>query len=182
MSGPPPCTTIGLSPTYFSSTTSRAKSSRSAGSVMAAPPYLMTTVLPWNSRMYGSASSSVPMSRISEWPLGRVVRVDGHVVVREVGEEDLGLGALAGEAHGVLDLGAAHRLRERGGVVGDRLAARADLDVLDEDVQREGRGVVGRRADRLGDPAPVRVAAVQRGLDQRRVRHRPRRGDDQGLG
>src|SRR3954447_24882125 len=119
MSGPPPCTTIGFSPTYFRSTTSRAKSSRSAGSVMAAPPYLMTTVLPWNSRMYGSASSSVPMSRISEGPLGRVVRVDGHVVVREVGEEDLGLGALAGEAHGVLDLGSAHRLRERDGVVGD---------------------------------------------------------------
>ena len=45
MSGPPPWTTIGFSPTYFSSTTSRAKSSRSSGSVIAAPPYLMTTVL-----------------------------------------------------------------------------------------------------------------------------------------
>ena len=51
MSGPPPWTTIGLSPTYFSSTTSRANSSRSSGSVIAAPPYLITTVLPWNSRM-----------------------------------------------------------------------------------------------------------------------------------
>ena len=59
MSGPPPCTMIGFSPTYLSSTTSRAKSSRSSGSVIAAPPYLITTVLPWNSRMYGSASSSV---------------------------------------------------------------------------------------------------------------------------
>ena len=61
MSGPPPCTTIGLRPTYLSSTTSRANSSRSSGSVIAAPPYLMTTVLPWNSRMYGSASRSVPI-------------------------------------------------------------------------------------------------------------------------
>src|SRR3954454_10538806 len=104
MSGPPPCTTIGVNPTYFRSTTSRAKSSRSAGSFMAAPPYLMTTVLPWNSRMYGSASSSVPASCISERPLCRVVRVDRHVVVREVGEEHLGLGALAGQADGVLDL------------------------------------------------------------------------------
>src|SRR3954451_4329585 len=73
MSRPPPCTTIGFSPTYLSSTTSRAKSSRSAGSVIAAPPYLMTTVLPWNSRMYGSASRSVAMSCIS----GRPRKYDG---------------------------------------------------------------------------------------------------------
>ena len=59
MSGPPPWTTIGFIPTYLRSTTSRAKSSRSCGSVIAAPPYLMTTVRPWNSRMYGSASSRV---------------------------------------------------------------------------------------------------------------------------
>jgi acetylglutamate kinase len=32
-----------------------------SASRMAAPPYLITTVLPWNSRMYGSASSSVAM-------------------------------------------------------------------------------------------------------------------------
>ena len=49
-------------PTYLSSTTSRANSSFSCGSVIAAPPYLITTVLPWNSRMYGSASSRVAMS------------------------------------------------------------------------------------------------------------------------
>ncbi len=63
MSGPPPCTTTGFIPTYLSSTTSRANSSRSAGSTIAAPPYLMTTVLPWKSRMYGSASRSVVTSR-----------------------------------------------------------------------------------------------------------------------
>ena len=62
ISGPPPWTITGFIPTYLSSTTSRANSSLSAGSVIAAPPYLITTVLPWNSRMYGSASSSVAMS------------------------------------------------------------------------------------------------------------------------
>jgi hypothetical protein len=41
----------GFMPTYLRSTTSRANSSLRAGSVMAAPPYLITTVLPWNSRM-----------------------------------------------------------------------------------------------------------------------------------
>ena len=63
ISGPPPWTTTGRRPTYFRSTTSRAKSSRSAGSSIAAPPYLMTTVWPANSRMYGSASRRVPTSR-----------------------------------------------------------------------------------------------------------------------
>ena len=129
MSGPPPCTTIGFRPTYLSSTTSRANSSRSAGSSIAAPPYLITTVLPWNSRMYGSASSSVPtishaqpsgcrlmgdcsscqrraVSPVS--PRARSVTLwHPHVVYSalivtyscdEVGEEHLGLGALAGQA------------------------------------------------------------------------------------
>ena len=37
--------------------------------VIAAPPYLMTTVLPWNSRMYGSASrSACPTSLTSCTP------------------------------------------------------------------------------------------------------------------
>ena len=41
----------------------------------------------------------------------RVLRVDRHVLVREVGEEHLGLGALAGQADRVLDL----LPRDRGG-------------------------------------------------------------------
>src|SRR5215212_2678032 len=101
MSGPPPWTTIGLIPTYLSSTTSRAKSSRRSGSAMAAPPYLITTVLPWKSRMYGSASRRVPTSRIG---LGRVLGVDGHVLVREVGEEDLGRRSLPRQPDHVLHL------------------------------------------------------------------------------
>src|SRR3954447_12680206 len=97
MSGPPPWTTIGFSPTYLSSTTSRANSSRRCASSIAAPPYLITTVLPWNSRMYGSASSSVPTSRMRT--SCRVVGVYRYVLVREVGEEHLGLGALAGQRY-----------------------------------------------------------------------------------
>src|SRR5436190_9000581 len=92
ISGPPPWTIAGVMPTYLSSTTSRANSSWSSGSVIAAPPYLMTTVLPWNWRMYGRASSRVATSRIRPFSRG-VVGVDRHVLVAEVGEEHLGLGA-----------------------------------------------------------------------------------------
>src|SRR4051812_754537 len=116
MSGPPPWTTTGFRPTYLSRTTSRANSSRRAGSSMAAPPYLITTVWPWNSRMYGSASRRVAMSRKGvtpclrpvgaldngAWASGQskwschVLRVDRYVLVAEVAEEDLGLEAVAG--------------------------------------------------------------------------------------
>src|SRR3954462_15932491 len=78
MSGPPPCTTTGLSPTYLSSTTSRAKSSRSCGSSIAAPPYLTTTVRPWNSRMYGSASRRVSTSRIAPLVLVRIEDISSY--------------------------------------------------------------------------------------------------------
>src|SRR5918998_1632412 len=109
MSGPPPWTTIGFMPTYLRSTTSRANSSRSSGSVIAAPPYLMTMVFSWNSRMYGSASSRVATS-LTAGSSRRVLRVDADVLVAEVAEEDLGLRALAGEREHVLDLRRAHCL------------------------------------------------------------------------
>ncbi len=44
--GPPPWTTMGLMPTCFSSTISRAKTSASSLSTMAWPPYLITKLLP----------------------------------------------------------------------------------------------------------------------------------------
>ncbi len=47
---------------------------------------------------------SDPLRHIPSPPSCRVVGVDRHVLVREVGEEDLGLGALAGQADLVLDL------------------------------------------------------------------------------
>jgi hypothetical protein len=43
--GPPPCTITGRRPMYFSRTTSTAKEHRSSASLMALPPYLITTVL-----------------------------------------------------------------------------------------------------------------------------------------
>ena len=46
--GPPPCTTTGFTPTSFIRTMSRAKLLLSASSSIAAPPYLITMVLPWN--------------------------------------------------------------------------------------------------------------------------------------
>src|SRR3954449_9094457 len=113
-----------------------AKSCVRPASVIAAPPILITTVFPWNSRMYGSASRSVPTSRIRRPPDDpkteqakdagskacagksrpedasmrrfagscRVLRVDGYVVMAQVGEEDLGLAALAGDRERELDL------------------------------------------------------------------------------
>ena len=44
--GPPPCTTMGFSPTCFNSTISRAKASDSPVSPIAWPPYLTTITLP----------------------------------------------------------------------------------------------------------------------------------------
>ncbi len=44
--GPPPWTITGLIPTYLINATSRANSSLSAGSFIAAPPYLITIVWP----------------------------------------------------------------------------------------------------------------------------------------
>src|ERR1700733_8912501 len=142
ISGPPPCTITGFIPTYLSSTTSRANSSLSSASTIAAPPYLITTVLPWNSRMYGSASSSVPTSRRlrSSWlgGLGGVFGIQRHVLVSEVGEVQLGLGALAREADLVLDLLALDSRLQGLLVVRHVLAPSAHLDPLDRDVDREG--------------------------------------------
>src|ERR1700748_505766 len=169
MSGPPPWTTLGFSPPYLSSTTPRGKSSRSAGPFMAPPPYLITTVLPWNSRMYGSASSSVATSRAGRAGSGRVFGIEAHIFVAEVREEPLGLGALAREVDLVLDLIALHGGPERLGVMGHALAALAHRHALDRHVAGERRGAGHGHPDRLDDPAPVGIPAVQRSLDQRRV-------------
>src|SRR3954447_17725796 len=151
-----------------------AKSWVSPASVIAAPPILITTVFPWNSRMYGSASRSVPTSRIRRPPDDpkteqakdagskacagksrpedaamrrfagscRVLRVDGHVVVREVGEEDLRLAALARDGQLELDLVAGHRLLERAQLLGvERIALPRghDAAALDVEVDDERR-------------------------------------------
>src|SRR6059036_3585755 len=57
--GPPPWTMTGLMPTRRSRMTSSANDSFRSAWSMAAPPYLMTTDFPRNSRMYGSASMRI---------------------------------------------------------------------------------------------------------------------------
>src|SRR4051794_37587325 len=114
--------------------------------------------------------------RISSGVLG----IDRHVLVTEVGEEHLGLVAVAGQTDDVLDLVAGDRRGERLDVEGQRGAGRADLHALDGDVQRQRRRVDERAADGLGDAPPVGVAAVQRRLDQRRICDRARRVLDAG--
>mmetsp|Transcript_48484 Transcript_48484/g.123010 ORF Transcript_48484/g.123010 Transcript_48484/m.123010 type:complete len:249 (+) Transcript_48484:549-1295(+) len=56
ISGPPPCTSTGFRPSARSSATSRMV--RSGDSTMAAPPYLMTTTLPFSRAKPGSDSAS----------------------------------------------------------------------------------------------------------------------------
>src|SRR3954453_13610658 len=119
-------------------------------------------------------SSTSPRTVIS----GRVLGIDPHVLVAQVAEEDLGLGAVAGEADDVLDLLPLDRGRERVGVVAQRHPRGADLHALDRDCDRKGGGAGEGSADRLGDAAPVRIAPVQRGLHQGRVRDRAGGGLD----
>src|SRR5882672_3900955 len=57
--GPPPWTMTGLMPTSRRRITSLAKRSFRSARSIDAPPYLMTMVLPRNSRMYGRASRSI---------------------------------------------------------------------------------------------------------------------------
>src|SRR3954471_7213730 len=151
MSGPPPCTTIGFMPTYLRSTTSRAKSSVSPASVIAAPPILITTVFSWNSRIHGKASRSVATS-LTGCPSRRVLGVDRHVLVGEVGEEDLGLAALPGDRERELDLAAGHGLlqvaqllgAQRVPVAGGHHAAALDVEIHDK---RRGQHLTGRLED-----------------------------------
>src|SRR5712692_1393420 len=63
--GPPPWTITGSMPTKRSRITSSANDRLRSPCSMAEPPYLMTTVLPRNSRMYGSASMRISARRLS---------------------------------------------------------------------------------------------------------------------
>src|SRR5260370_10545248 len=74
--GPPPWTMTGLMPTRCSRMTSSANGSLRSAWSMAAPPYLMTTDFPRNSRMYGSASMRISTGltslSITGWPRRRL--------------------------------------------------------------------------------------------------------------
>ena len=57
MALPPPWTSTGFAPMIFSSTMSLITSSRSTGSTIADPPYLITSVLPVMALIQGMASA-----------------------------------------------------------------------------------------------------------------------------
>ena len=117
ISGPPPWTMIGFSPTYLSRTTSVAKASRRSSSRIAAPPYLITTVRPWNSLDVGQRLEQRVDVHSGRPRLGacsvicssfscRVLRVDPHVLVAEVREPDVGAVLAAVEPQADLGLSA----------------------------------------------------------------------------
>src|SRR3954466_9544612 len=184
-----------------------AKSWVRPASVIAAPPILITTVLPWNSRMYGSASRSVPTSRIRRPPHDpkteqakdagskacasksrpedagmrrfagscRVLRVDRDVVVGQVREEDLRLPALAGNRERELDLLALHRVLEPAQLLlGQRRPVPGAHDLVALDLEVDHERAAHHLSGGLEDAAVVRVGAVERRLDERRVGDRAR--------
>ena len=57
--GPPPWTTTGRMPAYRRKATSWAKACLRVSSVIALPPYLTTTIEPWNCSSHGRASMRV---------------------------------------------------------------------------------------------------------------------------
>src|SRR5262249_25797089 len=136
--GPPPWTITGLMPTSRSRMTSSAKGSLRSARSMAAPPYLMTTVLPRNSRMYGSASMRISARRSAS----SITRSPSEDVPREV----LVAGQLAQARVHVA------------GVDGQLLARQVrrverDLfqELLHDRVEAPGPDVLGRRVHLHGD-------------------------------
>jgi acetyl esterase/lipase len=113
-------------------------------------------------------TGTVISGRASGRALGRVAGVQVHVSLGQVaavhGELAVGDAQVDGDDHGrarqVPGEPAQPGLVDRAGV--DLLLAEADADAVLVDVQ-----VLAALADRHRDPAPVRVAAVHGGLDQR---------------
>src|SRR6185437_10634951 len=102
----------------------------------------------------------------------RVLRVDSHVLLRQVATPGLGLPAGQPEGGHDLDLRLLEDAADLGQVDIDAGAALEDHQPADaqvELVEGELRATVTERAD---DPAPVRVAAVRGRLDETRRGHR----------
>ena len=141
MSGPPPWTTTGFMPTYLSSTTSRANSSRSAGSV-----HRRAAVLDDDGLAVELADVRERLEQRGDVARRRSAHVVysaliGHVLVAEVGEEDLGLVALAGQVDRRTRPRRPRPPGERLLVVErDRRAGRAHRHALDRDVEVQRRG------------------------------------------
>src|SRR5690606_19367606 len=169
--GPPPCTTTGRMPARRRNTMSWAKACLSPSSTMALPPYLTTTIRSWNRCSQGSASARTAAfspARASRSSRGvRTVLLD--VAVRQVGGEDL-RGAVA-EAEADLDEDVRALQVGRGPVARGR-AAPAEQHAVDRDVDLVGVDLGVGVPDGGRDPAPVRVGAEQRRLDQVVAGHR----------
>src|SRR4051812_28083482 len=163
--GPPPCTTTGWMPASRRNTMSRANACLSRSSTMALPPYLTTTTWSCHCWSHGRASdstaafSAAPPRRAS----GGVGTVLLHVGVRQVGGEDLRAGRPEPQLDVHQDLLAG---QVGGGAVAGGHPAVAEQRAVDGDVEQLRVHVGVAVADRGGDPAPVRVRAEQRGLDQ----------------
>src|SRR5262245_24647673 len=78
--GPPPCTMTGRMPTSRRSTTSRANCSLRPASSIAEPPNLITSVLPWKARRYGSASRRIS----ARWPRVSMLAACLEDIAREI--------------------------------------------------------------------------------------------------
>src|SRR6267142_1787758 len=136
--GPPPWTITGRIPTSRRRRTSRANCSLRSACSMAAPPYLMTRVLPWKARMYGSASSSTS----ARWTMAFVsVFMSLKDVTREILVLEDG-GQVSAHVVGVdCDFLAAHLRRGEGDLLQQLLHHRVEPpspDVLGALVDRRG--------------------------------------------
>src|SRR5689334_20590965 len=103
--------------------------------------------------------------------LGAVVGIQRDVVMAEVGGEDDGAGVAAAEVEGDGDALAGEDARGVLLAVGRGLAVGDERDVASGERDAADGEARAAAADRGEDAAPVRVAAVQRGLDQRRGGH-----------
>ena len=153
---------------------------------MAWPPYLMTTVVPENSWMYGSASAStrglhhcftrcagIPRPR----PLAPLVTTcpcsrRRSAWVRSV-KVTVASPVPACRSQSIAISLRQHQLRQRGSSCGAAMPSRHTCTPWYDDV--DALGVEARAArTELGEHAPpVRVVAVQRALHQLAARHRP---------
>src|SRR5438093_465792 len=162
--GPPPSTMTGLMPTSRRRITSLANNSFRSARSIAAPPFLMTMVLPRNSRMYGRASRRIstwrgsvmgpPRARPSQ-DVPRQVLVAGDVgepLLHVLGVDDLLLAGHVGRVERDLLEQLLHdRVQTPGADVLRALVdLHRDLGDLVELVEEHDAGVLGS-VDRLGD-------------------------------
>ena len=168
ISGPPPWTITGRSPADCSSTISSAKLRLSAGSIIAAPPYLMTAALAGeladvaerldDHRPVDPARRALAVSGLDAVLAPRVVLgVDLHVVERQVAAERARRRLAEPEIHPGGDLRLPHAGREIVLVERHRPAVSVDADPLD--VQRDA-GRIDRRTRARRSARPARPGSA----------------------